>query len=97
MSITTEPAVTAEQSVAELLERVMAIRGKLHDAKAYLMTRPEINFFLQRHYSQAIDKTTSLRCVQSILLKSVRSLKAYPETLRRIGDHDHRTIDCRRS
>ena len=31
MSITTEPASTAEQSVAEFLDRVVAIRGKLHE------------------------------------------------------------------
>lgn len=31
MSITTEPPITAEQSVAEFLDRVVAIRGKLHE------------------------------------------------------------------
>jgi hypothetical protein len=61
---------------------------KLHEARAYFVTRPRKNFVFQRRYSHAVDKTTGVRCDQTILLKSFYSLKGYPEPLRRIGYHD---------
>lgn len=61
---------------------------KLHEARAYFVMRPRKNFVFQRRYSQAVDKTTSILCDQTILLKSFYSLKGYPEPLRRIGYHD---------
>jgi hypothetical protein len=61
---------------------------KLHEAKAYFVTRPRKNFVFQRRYSREVDKATGVQCDQTILLKSFYSLQGYPEPLRRIRYYD---------
>lgn len=56
----------------------------LHQASAFFVTRAKSNLRSQRRYSRPVDKTTGLRCDQTVVLTGVRSKKDYPETMRRV-------------
>jgi hypothetical protein len=56
----------------------------LHQAAAFFVTRAKSNFQYKRRYSHSIDKTTGLRCDQTVVLTGVHSRKDYPETMRRV-------------
>jgi transposase len=55
-----------------------------HLCLAFFITRAKSNFQFRRVYSHPVDKTTGLRCDQTIVLTGVYSRKDYPEKLRRI-------------
>lgn len=55
---------------------------------AYFVTRLKRNTQFKRVYSRAIDKTTGLRCDQTIQLINPDSAKDYPDHLRRVGYFD---------
>jgi hypothetical protein len=63
----------------------------LHQAAAFFITRAKINFQCARRYSRPVDKSTGLRCDQTIMLTGVRSKKDYPEVMRRIVYRDAET------
>jgi len=63
----------------------------LHQATAFFVTRAKSNFQCKRRYSRPVDKTTGLRCDQTIMLTGVNSKKDYPETMRRIVYRDAKT------
>jgi transposase len=63
----------------------------LHQAQAFFVTRAKSNFQCKRRYSRPVDKTTGLRCDQTIVLTGVRSRQDYPETMRRIVYRDAET------
>ena len=58
---------------------------------AFFVTRAKGNFQFRRLYSHPIDKSTGLRCDQTIVLTGFYSLKDYPERLRRIRYVDKET------
>jgi len=58
----------------------------LHQALAFFVTRAKSNLKCRRLYSRPIDKTTGLRCDQTIVL--TQSFEDYPEQLRRIKFYD---------
>ena len=58
---------------------------------AFFVTRAKGNFQFRRLYSHSIDKSTGLRCDQTIVLTGFYSLKDYPERLRRIRYVDKET------
>jgi transposase len=58
---------------------------------SFFVTRAKSNFDYRRLYSHAIDKTTGLKCDQTVLLNGDRSSKDYPEKLRRIKYFDAET------
>jgi IS4 transposase len=60
----------------------------LHVAQAFFVIRAKSNMQYRRVYSHPIDKTTGLRCDQTIMLTGVHSCKDYPAQLRRIKFHD---------
>lgn len=60
----------------------------LHLSSAFFITRAKKNLKFQRLYSHPIDKTTGLRCDQTIVLTGVKVAKDYPEKLRRIVYYD---------
>jgi hypothetical protein len=60
----------------------------LHSAQAFFVIRAKSNLQYRRLYSHPIDKTTGLRCDQTIVLTGVRSCVDYPVTLRRIKFYD---------
>ena len=57
---------------------------RLHQCLAFFVTRPRSNFRFRRIYSHPVDKSTGVRCDQTIALKSFYPCKNYPEKLRRI-------------
>ena len=61
---------------------------KLHLTPAFYVTRAKSNLKYRRVYSHLIDKTTGLRCDQTIVLTGVQSAKDYPIHLRRVKFYD---------
>lgn len=61
---------------------------RMHCAAAFFVIRPRSNTKFRRLYSHPIDKTTGLRCDQTIVLDGVYSGQTYPDKLRRIKIHD---------
>ena len=64
---------------------------RMHQAGAYFVTRAKSNLAFYVSQSRPIDKTTGLRCDQSIGLKTAKSKRDYPEKLRRIRFIDAET------
>lgn len=60
----------------------------MNQAKAFFVTRAKRRFRFKRRYSHDIDRTTGLRCDQTIVLTGVHSGKDYPDTMRRIVYRD---------
>lgn len=56
----------------------------IHQSSAFFITRTKRNFKSKRLYSHSIDKSTSLRSDQTVLLQGFYARKDYPEKLRRI-------------
>ncbi len=60
----------------------------LNQNHAFFVTRLKSNTNFKRVYSRPVDKTTGLRCDQTIKQTNPDSLKKYPEHLRRVGYFD---------
>jgi hypothetical protein len=58
---------------------------------AYFVVRAKSNLKYRRVYSHAIDRSTGLKCDQTIVLTGVKSSKDYPEKLRRVHYFDQDT------
>lgn len=74
-------------------------RGYIDFARLYVFTR-SFSFFVirakknldfSRRSYRRVDKSTGLRCDQTIILKGQKSSKQYPESLRRISYYDEET------
>ena len=63
----------------------------MHQARATFITRAKSNTQCRRLYSRPVDKTTGLRCDQTILLTGAQSAKDYPEQLRLVKFFDSET------
>lgn len=63
----------------------------LHQERAYFVTRIKSNAQYKRVYSHAVEKSTGLRCDQTIQFISPKAAKAYPAQLRRVGYIDPET------
>ena len=63
----------------------------LHQAHATFITRAKSNTQCRRLYSRSVDKSTGLRCDQTVVLTGVQSAKDYPEPLRLIKFFDSET------
>ena len=61
---------------------------KLHQAQAFFVIRGKSNLQFRRIYSRTVDKSTGLRCDQTIALTSAKSRHDYPQHLRRIKFYD---------
>ena len=61
---------------------------RIHSASAFFVIRAKNNFQFERIYSHPVDKTTGVKCNQTIRLKNYVVSKAYPEKLRRIKFYD---------
>jgi len=55
---------------------------------AFFVTRAKTNMQFKRRYSHPVDKTTGLRCDQTIMLTGYYTGKHYPDTLRRVKFKD---------
>ena len=60
----------------------------LHQAQAFFVIRGKSNLLCRRIYSRAVDKTTGLRCDQTIALTASKANQDYPQHLRRIKFYD---------
>ncbi len=60
----------------------------LHRAQAFFVIRAKSNLQYRRLYSHAIDKTSGLRCDQTIVLTGAHSCTDYPVAPRRIKFYD---------
>ena len=59
---------------------------------AFFVTRTKTNVLLQRRYSHAVDKGTGVLSDHTVVLTAIKSIKAYPDTLRRITYVDPETL-----
>ena len=60
----------------------------LHAAQAFFVTRAKSNLQCRRVYSHPVDKSTGLRCDQTIVLIGSRTSRDYPIQLRRVKFYD---------
>jgi hypothetical protein len=60
----------------------------LNQCMAFFIIRSKVNTKFRRLYSHTIDKSTGLRCDQTIVLNGINTSKQYPDKLRRIGFFD---------
>ena len=61
----------------------------LNQCLAFFVIRSKINTQMRRLYSHKIDKSTGLRCDQTIVLTGIKSAKYYPDKLRRVKFFDN--------
>src|ERR1700730_3837587 len=59
---------------------------------AFFVTRTKKNVLLQRRYSHEVDRSTGVRADHTVVLTAIKSIKAYPDTLRRITYIDLETL-----
>jgi len=64
---------------------------KIGQTMAFFLTRAKSNFDCHRLYSHPVDRSTGLRCDQTILLNGIKSKLDYPDKLRRIRYYDTET------
>jgi len=60
----------------------------LQQAQAFFVIRGKSNLLFRRVYSRAVDKSTGLRCDQTIVLTAPKARTDYPQHLRRIKFYD---------
>jgi len=60
----------------------------LHQTLSFFVTRAKTNMRFQRVYSHEVDKSTGLKCDQTIVLTGIGSSESYPEKLRRVCYYD---------
>ena len=65
----------------------------LHSYKAIFVIRVKSNFQFRRMYSHPVNKSTGLKCDQTIRLTGFYASKDYPEKLRRVHYVDKKTHD----
>ena len=63
----------------------------LHSVGAFFIIRAKSNTRYQRRYSRPVDKTSGVRCDQTVVLTGAKGRKHYPQPLRRIKYYDART------
>jgi transposase len=56
----------------------------MHRTGAFFVTRAKNNMVFRRLYSHRVDKTSGVKCDQTILLMGYQTAQSYPEKLRRI-------------
>ncbi len=64
---------------------------RLHIAAAFFLIRAKSDTQVRRQYSRAVDRSTGLRCDQTIRPSGKHSPRLYPEQLRRIKYYDAET------
>ncbi len=63
----------------------------LNQCMAFFIIRSKRNTKFRRLYSRIIDKSTGLRCDQTIVLTGTKTQKRYPEKIRRVKYFDDKT------
>jgi len=57
-------------------------------SSAFFVVRTKSNVLLERRYSQPVDKSTGVLSDQTVILSSLASATAYPDTLRKVSYFD---------
>jgi transposase len=60
-------------------------------SSAFFVVRTKKNVLLQRRYSHEVDKSTGVRSDHTVILTAIKSIKVYPDALRRISYVDLET------
>jgi IS4 transposase len=60
-------------------------------SSAFFVVRTKENILLDRRYSHPVDKSTGVRSDHTVILTTIESATAYPDTLRRITYFDAET------
>lgn len=87
-------ALPIEPGAFYVMDRGYLDYARLHamsQAAGFFVTRTKSNFRCRRIYSHHIDRSTGLRCDQTIMLTGFYSLKKYPGKLRRVKYYDIET------
>ena len=63
----------------------------LNIAGAFFVIRSKSNTQYQRRYSHAVEKSSSVKCDQTIVLTGINSVSNYPQPLRRVKYYDEQT------
>lgn len=83
-----------ESGAIYIMDRGYLDFARLHNiqsSSAFFVTRAKKNFQFSRQYSRPVDKSTGLRCDQTVVLKGYYAGKDYPEALRRVCYYDAET------
>jgi len=86
--------ITPEPGAYYIMDRAYLDFERLHTlhlSQAFFVTRAKKNFQFRRVYSRPVNRSTGLRCDQTIVLKGFYPRKNYPEKLRRIKYRDLET------
>ncbi len=65
--------------------------NKIHQSSCFFITRAKDNFRFVRLSSKRVDKTTGIKCDQTVRLKNKKVLESYPDTIRRLKYYDSET------
>ena len=87
-------ALLLEAGAFYIMDRGYLDFGRLytfHQCLAFFVTRAKGNFQFRRLYSHPVDKSTGLRCDQTIVLTGFYASQDYPEKLRRVCYEDKET------
>lgn len=87
-------ALPIEPGAFYIMDRGYLDYARLHvisQEAGFFVTRAKSNFKCRRIYSHHIDRSTGLRCDQTIMLTGFYSLKGYPNKLRRVKYYDIET------
>ena len=63
----------------------------IHKKGGFFITRAKCNTQWERLYSRPVDRSTGLRCDQTIRLTGIKAKKDYPDLLRRVKFYDAET------
>src|ERR1035441_4807915 len=76
--------ITPEPGSFTIMDRGFLDFGRLYrltQAAAFFVIRPKSNTLFKRVYSRPVDKTTGLRCDQTVRLAGVKTPDDYPQYL----------------
>jgi hypothetical protein len=86
--------ITPEPGSFTIMDRGFLDFGRLYrltQAAAFFIIRPKSNTLFKRVYSRPVDKTTGLRCDQTVRLAGVKTPDDYPQYLRYVVFYDEKT------
>jgi hypothetical protein len=86
--------ITPEPGSFTIMDRGFLDFGRLYrltQAGAFFVIRPKSNTLFERIYSRSVDKTTGLRCDQTVRLTGTISPDDYPQYLRYVVFYDEKT------
>ena len=87
--------ILPEAGAFYVMDRGYVDFGRLHAltlSAAFFVTRTKTNVLLQRRRSHEVDRSRGVRSDHTVVLTAIKSIEAYPDTLRRITYVDPNTL-----